>query len=98
MCSTYASIGTTPDLTMFLTLRIPINLGGTLDAAFVQEVVLIRYLFGFVLREVVLKLVWVSHWSHLLQTIIRSILDRADMSADFLHPLLDLTQVCWKCS
>jgi hypothetical protein len=46
----------------------------------------------------VLKLVWVSHWSHLLQTIIRSILDRADMSADFLHPLLDLTQVCWKCS
>jgi hypothetical protein len=79
---------------MLLILTSPIGLGGTLGATFVQEVVLIRDLIGFVVREVLLRSVCRLH--RLRDTIIRSILDRADVSADFLHPLLDSTQVCWE--
>jgi len=64
MCSTYASIITNPDQTMFLILRSPIGLGGTLGAVFVQEVVLIRDLIGFVVREVLLRPNWITFRLH----------------------------------
>ena len=64
MCSTNAPIITNPDQTMFLILRSSIGLGGTLSAVFVQEVVLIRDLIGFVVREVLLRSVWIAFRLH----------------------------------
>ena len=49
---------------MLLILTSPIGLGGTLGATFVQEVVLIRDLIGFVVREVLLRSVWVTFRLH----------------------------------
>lgn len=82
---------------MLLILTSPIGVVSSLCAIFLQEVVLVRYLIGFVVREVLLRSVWVAHGlHHLRETIIGSILDRTDVSADFLHSLLDSTQVCWE--
>ena len=82
---------------MLLILTSPIGLVSSMCAIFLQEIVLVRYLIDFVVREVLVRSDWVTHGlHHLREAIIGSILDRADVSADFLHSLLDSTQVCWE--